>query len=111
MTRAEVLSQIDSIIDRQGSVNGSILSAAWTKKSRDLAHAVDYWPREKAVSLICEYGYLQGLTAALYLSGEGALASAETYEQFLELWFIVIQEYLAEGEKNNGTDGHLSTDH
>lgn len=106
MTSKEAFEQIDEIIERQAAAGGSILSAAWTRKARDLEFYVKNWPTEKALLLICEYGYIQGLSAALYLSGEGVLASADTYEHFLGLWFIVMQEFIAEGAEQykNGTD-------
>ena len=94
----EALEKISSVLDRKQPYP-SILYIALKSKSMDLRYRLEHDAADQVVSLICEYGYLQGIAAALYLQGEAPLASAEIYGDFLKAWHILIQDFITEAER------------
>lgn len=101
MTRDEAHARIEEIVEKAAGIDADVLTAAWIKNSRDLWFAVEHLAPDHALTLICEFGYLQGLSAALYLYGTGPLGSSETYEDFLKCWHIIIQDFIAEAERKH----------
>lgn len=98
MNKEEAIEKISAVLDRK-QPDPSILYITLKKKSMDLRYRLEHDAADQVVTLICEYGCLQGIAAALYLQGEAPLASAEVYEDFLKAWHVLIQDFIAEAER------------
>lgn len=107
MNKEEARGKISSVLDRQ-QPDPSSLFISLRRKCIDLRYHLEHDAPDRVVTLICEYGYLQGLAAALYLQGEAPLANADIYQDFLTAWHVLIQDFIAEAERSRyGIDRHV----